>query len=314
MTSASLTTDENKVEISCQSCGSQLILDAHQLSTVCPYCGSPSVISRPPRQDIPTPAFVIGFQIEKQRAADLARQWLRRGKLFAPKDFKSAIPNLIQGIYLPVYLYGSTAQTLYTASIGENYTETETYTTRDANGKTVTRTRTVVKTEYRHLDGKHACYVMDVIVSASKGVSNSQFQAIEPYDLRAIRRYEPAMIAGWAAEEPSRSQANCFDLAREETRASIQRQLNQFMPGDSFRGLDFRINFTREFIDLALLPVWCFAVRYSEDKPPVQILVNGQTGQVAGNAPVSLGKVSMVVLAVVVGIALLIGLMILAQG
>nr|WP_233148600.1 hypothetical protein [Rhodopirellula sp. MGV] len=298
--SNTLQSTKEQVEISCKSCGSKLLLSAHQLSTVCPYCGSPSVISRPPSEDIPSPTFVIGFQIDRERASELARAWLRRGNWLAPTSFKKALPNLIQGIYLPVYLYGTTAHSRYFAKIGENYTETETYTTRDANGKTVTRTRTVTKTEYRSLQGQHATYVMDVIVSASKGVSNAKFQEIEPYDLRAIRRFQPSMIAGWTAEEPSRSQAECFGLARQETHELIQRKLREFMPGDSHRDLQFDTQFSREFIDFALLPVWCFAVRYSEDKPPIQILVNGQTGRVAGKAPVSAAKIGSLVVGVLI--------------
>ena len=56
-----------------------------------------------------------------------------------------------------------------------------------------------------------------------------------------------------------------------------------------------------------LLPVWSFAVRYAEDRAPVQILVNGQTGRVGGKVPISAIKVTIAVLfglAVVGGIAL----------
>ncbi|MCC9603333.1 hypothetical protein LOC67_22515 [Stieleria sp. JC731] len=309
-----LDSTDQQVEISCKSCGSQLLLASNQLSAVCPYCGSPSVISRPPRQDVPSPTFVIGFQVERERAAELTRQWIRRGKMFAPAAFKKAIPDLIQGIYMPAYLYGATALSDYVAEIGENYQETETYTTTDGNGKTVTRTRTVTKTEYRSLSGDHATYIMDVIVSASSGVSNDRFQSIEPYDLRSIRRFQPSMIAGWIAEEPSRTQSECYNLAREESYQLIQRQLTNFMPGDSHKGLRFESSFTREFIDLALLPVWCFAVRYDESKPPVQILVNGQTGRVAGNAPTSVAKVLSVIFTVIIILVVLVVLIGVSQG
>jgi hypothetical protein len=55
--------------------------------------------------------------------------------------------------------------------------------------------------------------------------------------------------------------------------------------------------------------VWSFAVRYAEDRPPVQILVNGQTGRVGGKVPISAIKVTVAVLlgvAVVGGFILMI--------
>ena len=55
------------------------------------------------------------------------------------------------------------------AEIGETYTET--YTTTNAKGQRVTRTRT--KTEWRPLRGEWADYVNDVVVTASRGIPRS---------------------------------------------------------------------------------------------------------------------------------------------
>ena len=79
---------------------------------------------------------------------------------------------MTRGVYLlPTFTMPLQNQPI-DADIGENYTETETYTTTDKDGKTVTRTRTVVKTEWRKLQGRHVSYILDVVVTASKGVSN----------------------------------------------------------------------------------------------------------------------------------------------
>ncbi|MEO1524182.1 MAG: hypothetical protein AAFX06_02045 [Planctomycetota bacterium] len=297
-----------QVEISCQSCGAKLILEENLFSAVCPFCASPSVVQRPPSKDLPTPTFAIGFVIDHERATELVKKWVAGAHFFARSDFKNTAPKLTRGIYMPAYLYGAVANSRYSASIGENYTETETYTTTDSNGKTVVRTRTVTKTEWRSLSGYHSSYVLDVVVTASQGVSNEALEAIEPFDLRALLRYEPSIISGWLAEEPSRTKQECFQLAHGETLQKVGRMLNDFMPGDSHSNLQFDTQLTREVIDLVMFPVWSFAVRYDESKPPVQILVNGQTGRVGGKVPVSAAKVSAaigVVLLVIIGIVLL---------
>mgnify|MGYP001828596213 CR=1 FL=1 len=295
------------LEISCQSCGSTLLVESNMRTAICPYCASPSIVERPPSKNLPKPAFIIGFTVDHDRAIKIVTNWVRKSHLFVRSDFKRAAPELTRGVYLPAYLYGAVADSHYSASIGEKYTEVETYTTTDSKGRTVTRTRTVTKTEWRNLSGQHSCYVVDVVVTASQGVSNAALEAIEPFDMRALRRFAPAFIAGWLAEEPSRSQQECFQLAHDETVAKVGAMLKNFMPGDSHRNLQHQTSVSQEVIDLVLFPIWSFAVRYSDDKPPVKILVNGQTGRVAGNVPISVAKISVAVIIamLVIGVIIL---------
>ena len=304
----------DQLEISCQSCGARLVVEAHLRSTLCPYCASPSIVSRPPSANRPSPTFLVGFVVDHEHATKAVKNWVAGSHIFARSDFKAAVPELTQGVYLPAYLYGAVANTQYSASIGENYTVTETYTTTDSKGKTVTRTRTVTKTEWRPLAGNHCCYVVDVIVSASQGVTNAALEAVEPFDLRALRRYVDSFISGWLAEEPSRTQDDCFRLAHDETVAKVGAMLKHFMPGDSHSNLQYQTDLSHEVIDLVLLPIWTYAVRYAEDRPPIQILVNGQTGRVAGKVPVSAAKVTFAVVGVLLVIGVIFLLIMAAQG
>jgi hypothetical protein len=45
-------------------------------------------------------------------------------------------------------------------------------------------------------------------------------------------------------------------------------------------------------IDLVLLPVWVFSMRYAKEKPPARVLMNGQTGEIYGTAPLSIRKIT----------------------
>lgn len=299
-TDATLSTDR-QLEIACQSCGATLVVESHMRTAQCPYCASPSIVERPPSENRPDPTFIVGFVVDHERAADAVLKWIRKSHMFARSDFKKAAPKLTRGVYVPAYLYGAVADSTYSASIGENYTETETYTTTDSKGKTVVRTRTVVKTEWRPLSGRHSCYLVDVVVTASRGISNERLEEIEPFDLRALRRYEPSFISGWIAEDPSLSKDHCFQLAHQESIAKVGKMLSGFMPGDSHTNLEYTTHLSNEVIDLALLPVWSFAVRYDPNQPPLRILVNGQTGRIGGKVPISAVKVSIaVVIALIV--------------
>lgn len=288
----------DQLEISCQSCGAKLVLESNMRSTLCPYCASPSIVRRPPTKNRPSPTFLVGFVVDHDHATKAVKKWIAGSHMFARSDFKAAVPELTRGVYLPAYLYGAVATTKYSASIGENYTVTETYTTTDSKGKLVTRTRTVIKTEWRSLSGNHSCYVVDVLVTASRGVTNAALEAIEPFDLRSLRRYADSFISGWLAEEPSRTKEECFRLAHNETISKVGERLTHFMPGDSYNNLQHQTQLSHEVIDLVLMPIWTYAIRYAEDQPPIQILVNGQTGRVGGKVPISTAKVTAAVIAV----------------
>jgi hypothetical protein len=62
-------------------------------------------------------------------------------------------------------------------------------------------------------------------------------------------------------------------------------------------------------MDPVLVPVWMFAVRYRDDRPPLRVAINGQTGRtttLAGRVPLSWPRVlaGLVVLAAVVALIL----------
>lgn len=275
------------LELSCESCGAKLVVQATQRTARCPYCDSPSVIDRPATPDRPDPVFAIGFSIDGNRARQNLRSYLRSHR-WAPTALRQAAVERVEGIYLPAYLYSAIADSRYRALIGENYTEME----YDAKKKSMRR---VTKTEFRELSGRHRCYVEDFVVTASEGIPNTELDSVEPFDLGGLRRYAPTVISGWISEEPSLSRDASLDLAREESRDDVRQRLHTFMPGDSHRQLQTATDLTDEAMDLVLLPVWVCAVRWRPDKPPIRLLVNGQTGEVAGDVPISWRKIAAIV-------------------
>lgn len=275
----------NRKELACQTCGAVLHVDDAQRTITCPYCDSHTVIERPAAQS-PDPRFVVGFIVQQKQAVRAVKQWIASRGFFTRSDFKRAALEKTRGVYVPAYLYGAIAESQYSVDIGENYT----VTTDDG---------TETRTEWRSLTGRFAAYVYDVLVTASSGVPNLSLEGLEPFNLGELRRYDPKLISGWAAEEPTLDAETCFRLAHDEAQEKVGRLLHDFMPGDKLRDLRHETRVRDETVDLVLLPIWTFAVRYHEEKPPVQILVNGQTGKIHGAVPKSTLKIALVVLAVV---------------
>ena len=61
------------------------------------------------------------------------------------------------------------------------------------------------------------------------------------------------------------------------------------MPGDTHRGLEVETQFSHVNSDLCLLPIYLLTYRYKDRT--FRFLVNGQTGKVAGEKPVSWGRI-----------------------
>lgn len=284
-----------RLHLGCPSCGAQLVVESSLRTMRCPYCAAPNVVERPPVAGVPEPVFALGFSLTHVAAKEHVARWLKSRNPFTRSGIRSAEPGEVRGVYVPAYLYSVLAHSRFRASIGEDYQETETYTTTE-NGKRVTRTRTVTRTEWRSLGGELAGYVADVLVTASTGLRNEELEALEPFDLRGLARYTPALISGWIAEEPSLTPEQGLVQARKEAQDLVGERLGRFMPGDSHRELEHQSRLEWEALDVCLLPVWVLAVRYAEDAPPLRVLVNGQTGEVVGKAPLSVWKVTVAVL------------------
>ena len=117
------------LDLACSACGATLTVEAHLRTAQCAYCDSPSIVERPPSADRPDPTFVVGFVLDRDRAAKLVKRWLK-SRWFARESFRAGGVDKVRGVYLPAYLYAAIADATYSASIGENYTTTETYTTK----------------------------------------------------------------------------------------------------------------------------------------------------------------------------------------
>ena len=280
----------NRTTLHCQGCGAVLELDPGRRTVTCAFCGSPQVVERPPAPGREAPTFALGFVVERPRALELARAWKGSRGLFAPRRFNAAPAEEVQGVYAPAYLYTAEAHAEYHAEIGEHYQ----VRVKGKDGKERTETRT----EWKPLTGRWAGYVEDVVVTASRGIANEDLERIEPFDLRALRRYTPKLVAGWIAEEPSLDRATCQELGRREALTEVHRRLSAFMPGDRHRNLRPKVSLMHEDLELLLLPVWVLPVRYHPEKPPARLLVNGQTGAVYGRVPVSGWKVLVAVVTV----------------
>jgi hypothetical protein len=310
---AELIEDDQK-HFRCNACGAEVATDPDQRSYVCPFCDSTYVVEFSPDQtNRQRPEFVIGFAVTPEQALAKFRQWLSSNQWFRPGDLPQAqIEEKLRGVYLPFWSFSMLAQSNWSATIGEYWYKTETYTTTDANGKTVTRTRRVRKTEWWPLSGRHHQYYAGYLVSGSKGLPQQQAQRIKPFQLPALKRYEPYYLAGWLSEEYSVQRAEALQICQHEFYRREQANTAAFLPGDTYSNLDVRTTFSHINSDLCLLPVYLLSYRYRDKL--YRFMVNGQTGKTAGDKPLSWRRIGVVIAIAVAVIAIIILIFLLVGG
>ena len=274
-----------KKHIECQSCGAQIKVDPDERSYTCPFCDSTYVVEHTEettgRQP---PEFVIGFAVTHEQALEKFRHWIGNNSMFRPGDLAQArIEDKLKGVYLPFWRFTMRSQSRWSARIGEYWYRTETYTTTDSKGKRVTRTRQVRETEWWSLSGQHHMYHRDYLVSGSKGLDQRQADRIKPFNLPALKRYDPTYIAGWITEEYSVEKDQALAICRREFLKREKSAIGAFLPGDTHRNLQVSTNFSQPTSDLCLLPIYLLSYRY-QDKL-YRFMVNGQTGKITGDKP-----------------------------
>jgi hypothetical protein len=108
---------------------------------------------------------------------------------------------------------------------------------------------------------------------------------MKPFQLPALKRYEPYYLAGWICEEYSVSQEDALRICQQEFHRREQGNVGAFLPGDTQRAVQVNTRFSHINSDLCLLPIYILSYRYQERL--YRFLVNGQTGKVAGDKPLS---------------------------
>ena len=305
--------DDPKKYFRCETCGSEVKKDPDQRSYVCPFCDSTYVVEFSPSESgRQPPEFVIGFAVTPEQALDKFKEWIKSNSWFRPGDLAVAhVADKLKGVYLPFWSFSMLAESTWSSSVGEHWYRTETYTERDSKGKLVTKTRTVTETEWWPLSGRHHRYYSGYLVSGSKGLSQQDALRIQPFQLPALRRYEPFYLAGWLSEEYSVPPDQALALCQQEFYRREQANIAAHQPGDTHRNVSVHTTFRDINSDLCLLPIYILNFKYKEKL--YRFLVNGQTGRVSGEKPLSWKRI-WALFAVILIFILLVVLVVMALG
>ncbi len=285
----------------CASCAAEFTFDKNVHAGNCPFCGHAVVLDAAEHRQI-RPMAVLPFRIEADEARGRLKGWL--GSLwFAPSKLQAYArkEGALRGVYLPFWTFDSATETSYVGQRGDFYYVPVQVTTM-VDGRPMTQTQMVQKVRWRPARGRVRRHFDDVLVLASQGLPRSMTEALEPWDLGAIKPYTPAYLAGFQAEAYAVGLEEGFAAADQRMQARIAADVRLDIGGDVQRiqGMDVRHR-DRTFKHV-LLPLWIGAFVYGAKS--YRVCISGESGRVAGERPYSAWKIAFAVAAALIVLAL----------
>jgi len=280
--------------IHCQSCGAETVLDENSTAQFCAFCGSSHIVKTEENPGI-VPESLIPFKITKESAIKRFKEWINN-RFFAPGALKSQYQEQkMTGVYIPCWTYDSDTDSFYTAEAGTYYYVTETDWVEE-NGERKMVTKQVRKIRWRFVSGAYSKYFDDIIVNASKKVDDNLMKNLEPFNLKELVQYMPQFLSGFLAERYSVTLKEGWEKAKDIIDSSIRQGIHSQINADEVRNLLVNTSYRNIKYKHILLPVWISSYTYKGKI--YRYMINGQTGEVQGEAPVSALKVILLILAV----------------
>jgi hypothetical protein len=134
----------------------------------------------------------------------------------------------------------------------------------------------------------------DVLVNASKQIDENLMNKLEPFEFSELLHYKPEFLSGFIAERYSIGLKEGWQRAVDFVKSGINRGITREINADEVRNLMVSTSYNDIKYKHILLPIWISAYTYKNKV--FRYMINGQTGEVQGKAPVSPWKVSALVL------------------
>lgn len=264
----------------CPSCGAELeTTDENDAVGFCPYCGGASMIYDKIRQEW-KPDFVIPFKITKEECKKLYCDEVKK-HIFVSRKYRD--PKLIEsfrGIYMPYnHLYGVVE--------GEVKLRAESPEVSIGNYN--------YNTDYYDVTGNASYTVSSNIThDASVAFDDHISERLEPFDMKSLRHFRPGYLCGFYAEtgdvDLEEYSAGLYEEMADSVREAAQYdpQLKPMLSPDKLKItaddeelIPFKITPGKR----RLYPVWFMSYRRGDKL--TYAAVNGQTGKVAADLPLS---------------------------
>lgn len=275
-TDAEVEKDFEATIFTCPQCGGEILSTDDTAAGFCSFCGASTVLySRIEREH--RPAYIIPFTKTKEDCKQAYANLMRKA-IFAPKELKD--PKYIdgfRGIYMPYWTY---------------YVEQNTPISLDAQKSH--RSGDYIITDHSKLNGNIDAYYKGLSYDASSSFEDNLSETLAPYDVKHMKRFTPSFLSGFyadTADVPAEVyQGEAMELAYDNSIKEISAvpEFSEYTLTENESLSPESLGTTIKAADYSMFPVWFLSYR-NKDRV-AYATVNGQTGKVVADVPVSIGK------------------------
>ena len=267
-------------EYNCPSCGAEIITDKLTVADYCYYCHNPVVLSDRVSGNL-RPTKIIPFKFDKSEAKDAFLRYVKKKK-FLPRDyFSDEATEKISGIYYPFWVTDADTHSTYNTvahrirswrSGNYRYTETSNYS--------------IKRSGYIHFE--------DISTSAISNEDKRMLEGILPYPTDVYLDFSMPYLLGYAAKKRDIEKESAFGEVRDRMHSYASALLRGTVTGySSVEPPKVGISIHKCHWEYALLPIWILTYHKKRgNKTKVYTYaMNGHTGKIYGELPVSIPKI-----------------------
>ncbi len=286
-------TFEGMEEYACPNCGAEVACDGNTVATICCYCHTP-VIHRGKLSGQMKPHRIVPFQYDREGAKEVFLSFIQKKK-FVPKGFFAPEQlEKMQGVYYPFWL-------------------TDADTTADMTAR-ATKVRSWTSGNYRYTETSYFAihrggeiHFEDIATSALSEGDKEMLEGILPFPTEALQPFSMPYLSGFLTKKR--------DIEKEALGEEVQRKMVGYAtqlfrdtigPYSSVSVERTNVNAHRIGWEYALFPVWLMVWRGKRRN--YIYAMNGHTGKIYGELPVSWKKLMALAGGIFAGVAAIAGL------
>jgi len=285
---------EERRTVQCQSCKAVSVFDPARVGQNCDFCGSPSLLDYTEIKAPIRPQGLLPFKVDAGSVRDQIRKWFST-KWLAPNNLRlRALVDRIHGVYIPYWTFDAQVVCPWDAEAGHYYYTTETY--RDNQGRT--QTRQVRHTRWEPASGQITHFFDDEPVPGTHGVRQDLLRQVEPFATSELVGYDTAYLSGFVVEHYQVVLIEAAERSQDSMHEKLMALCGAEVPGDTYRNLQIHPNYSERTFKHVLVPIWLLSYTYGSTI--YQVIVNGYSGQIAGDYPKSFWKIFLLVVVVLI--------------
>lgn len=282
---------QERKELVCSSCATHITLSPEMLTHTCPFCGSNAVVQTKAPQDVLRPRFLIPFAITTDDCRQKTAVWLNNSWML-PKDLQNLARSAeYTPIYIPFWTFDARTSAAWRAEVHNTDASRRRHSATNWKWERPLLLK-LGNREGKQWDwesGKVSLSTDDMLVSGSSKLSKTLLKQMRGYSLSALVPYDPTFLAGLTAQAYDVDLETAWGTARRLMRARTKQACQKQASANAMRNFSMTLDFSDESWRYILLPLYLATYRYGDKM--FQVMLNGQSGIVAGQRPVDWRRV-----------------------